>query len=187
MPLPQPTSGPAGPSGDEGLEDPVAHFVRDPRSVVPDLQPDRIGHDAPGGQVAHVGRAGDGENFDFAVAGLHGVQQQVGDHPVEQILVAVHHGPATPHVDLGILTGIGMLPDQPRRRQYHGVKVDRVEPGDPDPGEIEELAQQPAQPVALPDDETGEEPLVVIGPGRAGKLLDRASDRRQRVPDFVGQ
>jgi hypothetical protein len=67
------------------------------------------------------------------------------------------------------------------------VKVHRVKPGDPNAGKIEELAQQPAEPVALPDDEAGQKPLIVVGPGRAGKLFDGAADRGQRIPDFVGQ
>ena len=59
--------------------------------------------------------------------------------------------------------------------------------GGPHPGEVEELAQQPAQPVALPHDQAGKEPLVVVGVLGAGQLLHRASDGGERVADLVRQ
>ena len=34
----------------------------------------------------------------------------------------------------------------------------------PHPREVEELAQEPAQPIAFPEDQVGEEPLVGIDP-----------------------
>ena len=82
---------------------------------------------------------------------------------------------------------VGVRPDQPDHGHDHRVEIERHELGGPHPGEVEELAQQPAQPVALPDDEAGEEALVVVGVLGAGELLDRAPDRGQRVPDLVGQ
>jgi hypothetical protein len=43
--------------------------------------------------------------------------------------------------------------NQAHHGNYHAVQVERGEMGRPNPGEIKELAQEPAQPVALPDDE----------------------------------
>src|SRR4051812_37480558 len=54
-----------------------------------------------------------------------------------------------------------------------------------DPGEIEKLAEQPAEPVALPYDQAGEKALVFVGVLGASKLLNRAPDRRERIPNLV--
>jgi hypothetical protein len=52
--------------------------------------------------------------------------------------------------------------------QVHGGEIDRS-----DPGEIQELAQQPVEPVAFLDDEPAQGALVLVGLGRERQLLDR--------------
>ena len=113
------------------------------------------------------------------------VEHQVGDDAVEEVLVPVEHGAPAVHGDRGVGPAVRVGPDQPHHRDHHRVQVQRHQPGGAHPREVEELAQEPAQPVALPDDEAREEPLVLVGVPGAGELLDRAPDRGQRVPDLV--
>jgi hypothetical protein len=60
-------------------------------------------------------------------------------------------------------------------------------PVHPAPGEVEEVGEEPAQPVRLPDHHPGERrPVPVLEVGGA-ELLHRAPDRGQGVLDLVGE
>jgi hypothetical protein len=64
-----------------------------------------------------------------------------------------------------VRAAVGMLPDEPDRFLRDGEEVGPREVHGPHPREVQELAQQAAQPVALPDDEPAERPFVLIGTG----------------------
>ena len=106
---------------------------------------------------------------------------------MQQVLVAVEDRGAPLHGDLRLGAAVGVLADQPGRGRGHPEEVDRHVARGAHPAEVEELAEQPAQALALPDDQLGQQPVVGVGPGPAGQLLDRAADRGQRVADLVGQ
>src|SRR5215218_1782458 len=82
-------------------------------------------------------------------SGLDRVEDQIGHDPVEQILVALQEGVPAFHSNDGIGTAIGMRPNQPYHGTDYGMKIEGGEVGSAHPGKVEELTEQPAQPVAL--------------------------------------
>ena len=106
---------------------------------------------------------------------------------MEQVLVAFEERMPPLDGDGRIRPAIGVGPDQANHSHHHGCRSSGHEVRGPHPGEVQELAQQPAQPVALPHDQAGQEPLVLVGVLGAGELLDRAPNRRERITDLVGQ
>ena len=183
----RPSPLPPGPAGDERVEQPLPDLLGDARPVVPDLQPDGVLQIGAVGNLSRLHRRDADRDLDRTASRLDRVQHQVGDDPVQQVLVAVEDRPSALDHELGVGPAVGVGADQANDRRDDRMQVERHELGRAHPGEIQELAQQPAQPVALPHDQPGEEALVLVGMLRPGELLDRAPDRGQRVPDLVRQ
>ena len=170
----------AGPPGDEGLEEPLADLLRNAGPGVAHLQPHGVLEVGAVGDLARPAPRRDAHRDpDRAPGRLRGVEHQVGHHPVQQVLVALEHRAAALDGDRRVGPAVGVGPDEPNHRDHHRVQVERHELGGPHPGEIEELAQQPAQPVALPDDEPGQEPLVLVGVLGAGRAAPPSSGWRR--------
>ena len=184
----QPQAGTAGPAGHEGLEEPFPQLVGNPRAVVPDFQPDRVGRCRTRAAARRLARPGADDDLDPGPRAA---------------CTALSSRLATTRCSRSSSPSIVVRPpctrSRSRRRQSGCSRTSRAAASAtscrstgsnsrrPDAGKIEKLAQQPAQPVALAHDELGQEPVVLIGLGRTGQLFHRAADRGQRVADLVGQ
>jgi hypothetical protein len=106
---------------------------------------------------------------------------------VQQVLVTVDDGPVPFHPDPDVRAAVGMFPDQPRGGQHDRLQIHRHELGRAHPGEIQKLGEQATEPVALAHHQIREVTVILVGMGRARKLLHRTPDRGQRVADLVGE
>ena len=72
-------------------------------------------------------------------------------------------------------TAVGMLPHQPGGLRRHREEVDRRRSDRPDPREIKEFSEQPAQPVALAHDQPAQGPLIVVAPAPTARAAPPSS------------
>ena len=74
-------------------------------------------------------------------------------------------------------------PDSLPRARWQPDRVARH--GRAHPGEVEELGQEPREPIGFADDELSEGALVRVAARRATERFDRAPDRGERIHDLV--
>src|SRR5712671_3004240 len=123
----------------EWLEQALLQLLGDAGTVIAHLERHRILDSRPTGQLVRGGRAGPDGDGGALPCGLHGVQHEVRDHPVQQVFVSLHgRGPALKD-DARIGPALGVLTHQPNRRFGHGVEIHGAAFGHAYPREVEEL------------------------------------------------
>ena len=183
----QPEPASAGPTRDEGVEEPVADLLRYAGTGVAHLKTNRVIDVGPVRDVASLHRSYTDDDSDRSAGGLHGVQHQIGDHAVQQVLVTLENRSTSLDRDGRVGPAVGVSLDETHDRDDDRVYIERDELGGTDPGKVQELAQQTAQPIALPNDEPGQKAFVFIGVLGSGQLLDRAANGGEGVSDLVRQ
>ena len=174
----QPEAGTAGrvPAGAEPVEDPLDAVGGDAGAVVADLEPP--------GVVVHA--AGDHPHLALWRAVPHRVVDEVGDELREAAGVGGH----------GEVGRVGLVPHQHRPSADRGLRHPRAEQlADPhlgqgqwrragvDPGEVEQVADQGAEPLGL--GQGGTQGLVVVLDHAVDEVLEQGALGGQRGAQLV--
>src|SRR6266850_569759 len=103
-------------SGGERLEQALLKLVRNARSVVGYAQRDRVFDSRRARQLVRRRAAGANHDRGLGAGRLDGIEHEVRDDAVQQVLVPLHRRRFTFEADLDAGTAVGMLADQPDRR-----------------------------------------------------------------------
>ena len=187
----RPEAGAADLAGHEGFEEPVAHVERDSGAVVGDVHGDRIGVDqrtSCAGVTCTCTRPRSPTACTALSTRLNTARCSRSSSPATShapAAMARRASPARRWRSSGAAARAPPRPARPLRRppacSWHGAGA----------GEVEELAEQPAEAVGLAHGEREECLLVFVGDAAplvpTGQLFRGAPDGRQRVPDLVRQ
>src|SRR6185503_3754435 len=121
---------------------------------------------------------------------LHGIQYEVENGAVQEILVPIYH---QRHAlrrlahDAHGFGAIGVRLGETRRIARDLAEVHGPRPNNADAREVEEFRKEPRQPIGFPHHESGERSLIVTRVRHARELFHRGADRCQRILDLVRQ
>ena len=122
----KPEACPSRAAGHERLEQPGPHVLRNARPVVGDPQRDGIVDPRTARQVLTRGLTRPHGDPGSRPGGLNGVEHQVGNHPVQQILVTLHGRHVPFEVDARIRRAVRVLAHEADGRGGDLMEIERA-------------------------------------------------------------
>ncbi len=142
-------AGSTDPAAHERFEKPLPQFLRHTRTMVADPEQDGVIQQYARREVGPPGITRLHRHTYLRIGCLHRIQDEVHGDPMEQVLVALQGGFLDRDVDGCVRGAVRMLAHDVHGLFRHLAELDRPEIRDLHAGEVEELSEEAAQPVAL--------------------------------------